>query len=148
MPSAREKKRRTRSGRSSSSNPRRANRARGSHARGSSRGPSKLKYSKWIESSNEHEERQGQSLATRNHDVILEWAEERQAVPSIVGGSTAGNGIGVLRLDFPGYSGDRLKKVDWDEWFRTFDKNSLTFLFQEHKRDGSRSNFFKLSRLK
>ncbi len=147
MPRAREKTRRTRSRRSSSNNLRRASRTRGSHARGSKRGASRLQYSKWIESSTEHEDRPGQSLATRDHGVIQEWAEERRALPSVVGDSKAGQGIGVLRLDFPGYSGNRLRKVNWDEWFKTFDKNNLAFLFQEHKRDGSTSNFFKLSRL-
>jgi hypothetical protein len=51
-------------------------------------------------------------------------------------------------MDFPGYGGSRLKKVSWNRWFETFDNNELVFLFQEHKADGSTSNFFKLNRLK
>jgi hypothetical protein len=94
-----------------------------------------------------HEERQGQSLATRNHDVIRQWAEARNAAPATAGESGRGNGIGVLRMDFPGYGGKRLKKVSWNAWFETFDNNKLVFLFQEHKADGSPSNFFRLNRL-
>ena len=48
-------------------------------------------------------------------------------------------------MDFPGYGGKRLTKIDWDEWFETFDQRNLVFLFQEHKKDGSMSNFFKLN---
>ena len=46
---------------------------------------------------------------------------------------------------FPGYRGKRLEKIDWDDWFDTFDKRKLVFLYQEHKRDGSPSTFFKLA---
>jgi hypothetical protein len=118
-------------------------------ARASSRtAVSKVKYSKWIESPEEHEEKEGQSLATRNHEVIRQWAETRRAVPAAAGDGKRGNGVGVLRMDFPGYGGSRLKKVSWNRWFETFDNNELVFLFQEHKADGSTSNFFKLNRLK
>jgi len=51
----------------------------------------------------------------------------------------------VLRLDFPGYGGDDLKHVSWDEWFETFDDRGLRFVYQEHKKDGSESNFFRLT---
>ncbi|HEU4683539.1 MAG TPA: hypothetical protein VFS39_03450 [Nitrospira sp.] len=106
---------------------------------------SKLKYSKWVDSPEDHEERNGQSLATRNHDVIRQWAGARRAVPTVAGNTKSSDGAGVLRMDFPGYGGKRLKKIDWDEWFDTFDKRNLVFLYQEHKRDGSMSNFFKLN---
>lgn len=104
-----------------------------------------MKYSKWIDSPDDHEDRKGQSLATRNHDVICQWAESRKAMPSVVGDTAGGGGAGVLRIDFPGYGGKRLEKIDWDDWFDTFDKRKLVFLYQEHKRDGSTSTFFKLA---
>lgn len=113
--------------------------------RSSRSGPRHLKYSKWIDSPDDHEDRKGQSLATRNHDVIRRWAESRKAKPSVVGDTEGRNGAGVLRIDFPGYGGKRLEKIDWNEWFDTFDKRKLVFLFQEHKRDGSTSTFFKLT---
>lgn len=34
--------------------------------------------------------------------------------------------------------------MSWEEWFRTFDERGLNFLYQEHKSDGSDSNFFRL----
>lgn len=102
-------------------------------------------HSKWIESTDEHEDRKGQSLATRNHDVIRQWAEERQAVPSTVQ-STGRNGqAGMLKLDFSGYGGNNLGELTWDEWFETFDERNLVFVYQEHTTDGSMSNFFRLT---
>ena len=104
-----------------------------------------LKYSKWIDSPDDHEDRKGQSLATRNHEVIRQWAESRKAKPSVVGDTEGRDGAGILRIDFPGHGGKRLRKVDWNDWFDTFVKRKLVFLYQEHKRDGSTSTFFKLS---
>src|SRR5689334_14325630 len=65
--------------------------------------PKQMKYSKWIDSPEEHEDRKGQSLATRNHDVIRQWTQSRKAVPSVVGDTEGRAGAGVLRIDFPGY---------------------------------------------
>jgi len=107
--------------------------------------PRYLTYSKWIDSSDDHEECKGQSLATLNHDVIRQWAVSRKGVPSAVDDTEGQDGAGVLRIDFPGYGGKRLEKVDWNEWFDTFYKRQFVFLYQEHKRDGSTSTFFKLT---
>jgi hypothetical protein len=100
---------------------------------------------KWLHSPDEHEDRPGQSLATRSHEVIRRWAEERGARPATIGGTEHDGRPGVLRFDFPGYGrGARLKEIDWNRWFSTFDERNLVFLFQEHKRDGNQSNFFRL----
>lgn len=100
---------------------------------------------KWVHSPDEHEDRAGQSLATRSHDVIQRWADERGARPATIEGAEGGERAGALRLDFPGYAGGgQLKEIAWEEWFRTFDERELVFLFQEHKRDGKQSNFFQL----
>lgn len=100
---------------------------------------------KWMNDPDDHQDRNGQSLVTRNHDVIRRWAEERKAVPSTVPGTEHDNHLGVLRFDFPGYGGQSLQEVSWEDWFRTFDDRELVFLFQEFKKDGSPSNFFKLN---
>jgi len=34
--------------------------------------------------------------------------------------------------------------VSWEEWFETFDRRGLNFLFQEKLADGRQSNFFRL----
>ena len=49
--------------------------------------------------------------------------------------------LGVLRIDYPGYSGkDTLERVDWEDWFAAFDRNKLAFL-HDNKRN---SRFSKL----
>jgi hypothetical protein len=99
---------------------------------------------KEIRTAEEHEDREGQTLVTRDHDVIQRWAEERGAKPATVPGTEHEGRPGVLRFDFPGYGGDDLQHISWDEWFSSFDKRNLRFKYQEHKKDGSQSNFFRL----
>ncbi|NRQ36658.1 hypothetical protein HII36_33210 [Nonomuraea sp. NN258] len=101
-------------------------------------------YEQEIDSVDEHEERPGRSLITTDHDVIRQWAEERRAVPATVPGTEHEGRPGVLRFDFPGYGGDDLQKISWDDWFKTFDARKLNFIYQEHKTDGRQSNFFRL----
>jgi hypothetical protein len=80
---------------------------------------------------------------TTNHEVIRRWAEERGAVPATVEGTEHDETLGVLRFDF-GDGSDRLRHVSWDEWFETFDKRRLNFIYQEQRKDGRQSNFFRL----
>jgi hypothetical protein len=91
--------------------------------------------------SSEHEDRHGETLAIRSHDVIRQWAAERDARPATVEGTERHGEPGVLRFDLGGYDGSRLKHVDWDEWFAPFDERDLVFVFLEHRADGSQSNF-------
>lgn len=86
----------------------------------------------------------GKSTTTRDHDVIRRWAEARGAQPATVPGTEHGDHLGVLRFDFPGYGGEDLEHVSWDEWFDTFDSRNLEFLYQDQKKDGNQSNFFRL----
>ena len=101
---------------------------------------------KWIHSPDEHQEHDGQTLATRSHEVIQRWAEERKAVPATVPGTNRGDREGVLRFNFPGYGGDRLEEISWEQFFKTFDERELVFLFQERLSSGAQSNFFHLDR--
>lgn len=98
---------------------------------------------KWINNVGEKEDRPGQTLATQSHDVIKHWAEERKATPATIQSNDPQNPR-VLRFDFPGYGGQSLQPVSWDAWFKPFDDRHLVFLFQQHMRDGSQSNFFHL----
>jgi hypothetical protein len=85
------------------------------------------------------------SKTTTNHDEIRRWADARGAKPACVKG-TGGNGDpGMIRLDFPGYSGsESLQQISWDEWFKAFDANDLALVYQDRTADGARSNFNKL----
>jgi hypothetical protein len=39
---------------------------------------------------------------------------------------------GVLRIDYPGFSGTRsLERMSWNDWFRWFDRDKLAFLYQK-----------------
>ncbi len=99
---------------------------------------------RWIHSPDEHEDHPGETLATRSHDVIKHWADERKATPATVPDTEHGGKPGVLRFNFPGYGGKDLQEISWDDWFAPFDQRKLVFLFQEHKSDGHQSNFFHL----
>ncbi len=98
---------------------------------------------KTISSPDEHADRNGQTLATKNHDVIRRWAKERDAVPATVASTERGNRPGVLRFRFGDSESGRLEKIDWKDWFQTFDERDLTFLYQERLRNGNQSNFFR-----
>lgn len=111
--------------------------------RGGDRASKSLKYSQEIHSTDEKPERPGRSLVTTNHDVIRQWAQRRNAVPATVAGTEHGDHLGVLRFDF-GDNTEGLTKVDWDQWFQTFDERKLSFVYQETRSDGSPSNFFQL----
>jgi hypothetical protein len=51
----------------------------------------------------------------------------------------------LIRLDFPGYSGeDSLEPISWDEWFKVFDQNKLALVYEEKTARGQKSNFNKL----
>lgn len=88
-----------------------------------------------------------ESHTTTDHDEIRGWVEEHDGKPARVRGTEDGDSLGVLRVDFPGGTGeDRLEHVSWDDWFAAFDGNGLAFLYQAHKASGEDSTFFKLVR--
>lgn len=114
------------------------------HLRTGDHAPTSLEYSQEVLSLEEEPERPGRSLVTTSHEVIRRWAEERNAVPSTVDGTEHGDHLGVLRFDFGGRA-ERLTHVSWDEWFYAFDVRRLNFIYQEERRDGHQSNFFRLA---
>ncbi len=83
-----------------------------------------------------------------DHDEIKQWAEERGAHPACVKGTgRKKNDTGMIRLDFPGFSGEEsLQEISWDEFFDQFDENGLALVVQEKTSGGARSNFNKLVR--
>jgi hypothetical protein len=61
-----------------------------------------------------------------DYEEIREWAERRNARPARVKGTGGGEDTGMIRLDFPGYSGeDSLQPISWDDWFEKFDESGL-----------------------
>jgi hypothetical protein len=86
----------------------------------------------------------GSAKSTTNHDEIRDWVESHGGHPATVKRTTkSGQAAGILRIDFPGFSGaETLKPVSWDEWFAVFDQRKLAFLYQDAK--GKQSRFNKL----
>ena len=86
-----------------------------------------------------------QSRTTTDHNEIRRWAEARGGKPSCVRGTGDRDDVGMIRIDFPGYSGEgKLEPISWDEWFRKFDENGLALLYQEETAGGEKSNFNKI----
>jgi hypothetical protein len=83
------------------------------------------------------------SEITTDHDTIRKWVEERGGNPATVK-NTSGNGVGILRIDFPGYSGEEsLEEISWEDFFAKFDESGLAFLYQEQTSNGGESRFNK-----
>lgn len=76
------------------------------------------------------------AIRTRDHLAIRRWVEARRGKPAKV--ETGGEG-GILRIDFDPPD-DGLVRIDWDEFFRIFDREGLDFLHDASKE--SRFNKF------
>lgn len=87
----------------------------------------------------------GESFVTTDHNEIKTWVEKRGGKPAVVKDTEGkGEGVGVIRINFPQYSGrDTLTEITWDEFFATFEEKNLAFLYQNQTRDGKESRFFK-----
>ena len=85
------------------------------------------------------------SNTTTDHEEIRRWAEDRGATPACVRGTGSRNDIGMIRLDFPGYSGEgKLEPISWEDWFEKFDEQNLALVYQDTTAEGQKSNFNKL----
>jgi hypothetical protein len=83
---------------------------------------------------------------TTDHEFIRRWAEERDGKPSHVKRTGGKDDPGILRIDFPGYSGkDSLEEISWEEFFEKFEENELALLHRDIKGDdGELDRFNKL----
>jgi len=82
---------------------------------------------------------------TIDHATIQKWVEQRGGHPAHVKASGSSADPGVLRIDFPGFSGEgKLEQLGWDQFFESFDRNELTFIYQDRTRGGKESRFNKL----
>jgi hypothetical protein len=87
----------------------------------------------------------GEAKTTTDHEEIRRWVEERGGKPACVKGTGSKGNPGMLRIDYPGYSGEEtLQEISWDEFFEAFEANRLAFLYQEETRSGAESRFSKL----
>lgn len=86
-----------------------------------------------------------ESKQTTDHDEIRNWVQERGGKPARVKNTGKGDGGGLLRIDYPGFSGeDSLEEITWAEFFETFEENNLAFLYQDETKAGKESRFSKL----
>lgn len=85
------------------------------------------------------------SNTTTDHEEIRAWVEQRGGKPAMVKGTNKKKSeAGILRIDFPGYTGkDTLEEIGWDEFFEKFDEGDLQFLYQSETADGKESRFNK-----
>jgi hypothetical protein len=83
-----------------------------------------------------------QAIATTDHKVIRQWIEDRDGHPAYVKATEGKGGGGLLRVDF-GEQEDSLDRIDWDEFFETFEQSNLAFLYQERTAAGGTSRFAK-----
>lgn len=89
---------------------------------------------------------------TRDHQEIIEWAEERSANAAKVVGvhpdvedDSIEVEIGALRLSFYGYAGhEKLEPIMWDAFFEVFDEQGLTFVYRNVDDDGDPTNDYHL----
>jgi hypothetical protein len=87
------------------------------------------------------------SEVTTDHETIRRWAEERGGRPATVKGTAEDDEPGILRIDFPGYTGeDTLEEISWEEFFDKFEEANLAFLYQDRTADGGVSRFHKFVR--
>jgi hypothetical protein len=82
---------------------------------------------------------------TTDHDAIRKWVEDRDGTPTRVKGTEDRSGEGILRIDFA-EPDEKLEKVSWEVFFRTFEDRKLAFLYQDKTADGRESRFFKFIR--
>ena len=85
-----------------------------------------------------------ESQVTTDHTTIRRWAEARKGKPAAVKQTGGKDDPGILRIDFPDYSGEEsLDEISWDEFFEKFDEKNLAFLYQDELKSGETSRFFK-----
>ena len=91
-------------------------------------------------------------LATRDHAVIREWAHVFGAEPATGEASESGpstsmhvaDGGAGLRFNFPGIG--RFREISWTEWFDHFNREDLTFVFENPGRGNPPSARYRLVR--
>jgi hypothetical protein len=75
------------------------------------------------------------SKTTIDHDTIRTWVQKHGGCPAHVKSTGGKDDPGILRIDFPGFSGQQtLEQISWDQFFEAFDENELAFVYQDESR--------------
>jgi DUF2934 family protein len=79
-------------------------------------------------------------LATKDKDVIRQWAARHHAEPATGEATPSGpatidvnDGGAGIRFNFPGTG--RFRPISWEEWFDNFDRYRLVFVYEENVAD-------------
>jgi hypothetical protein len=79
------------------------------------------------------------AVPTTDHAVIRAWAERHGAEPAMADPDGAvpamhvNDGGPAIRFNFPGAS--RFRPIGWEEWLARFDRERLTFVYEEEPSD-------------
>jgi len=76
-----------------------------------------------------------QAVFTRDHELIQQWADKRQATPATGEATSSGpaaaskvnDGGAGIRFNFPGVGAFR--PISWTEWFENFDHHACAFVY-------------------
>jgi len=88
-------------------------------------------------------------VSTKDHLVIRQWAEQRQAEPATGEATRSGpatvnvadGGAGV-RFNFPGYR--PFRPISWEEWFENFDSHGCAFVYDNDSPDARPSMRYRI----
>jgi len=85
-------------------------------------------------------------IATRDHQIVQQWASDRHAEPATGEATSSGpatldirDGGSGIRFNFPG-SG-RLRPISWEEWFENFDGHGLIFVYDNDADEGPTNRY-------
>ncbi len=85
-------------------------------------------------------------VATRNHELIREWARRYSAEPATGQETASGqatldvhDGGAAMRFNFPAAA--RFRPIDWDEWLDWFDRENLVFIYEPEESQASGGTF-------
>ena len=81
---------------------------------------------------------------TQDHNAIRKWAEERGGKPAHVASTGDKSDPGILRFDFDNDE-KNIKTLSWEDFFKKFDSEHLSFLYQDKTADGKTSRFYKFT---
>jgi hypothetical protein len=85
------------------------------------------------------------SQVLTEHEDIRRWAETRGGSPAQVKGTGGTDDVGMIRIDFPGYSGEQsLAHISWEAWLEKFEEKELALVIENQPPEGDKSRFNKL----